>query len=52
MTCHYCGDQTELIIETDHPLTQSVVVHYQQVGVCKKERCQAKIETKLHAIKC
>ena len=52
MTCLYCGDQTEQIIETDHPLTQSVAVHYQQVAVCEKERCQEKLERKLHAVKC
>ena len=52
MTCLYCGDQTEHIIETDRPLTHSVVVHYQQVAVCGKERCQAKLERKLHAVKC
>lgn len=52
MTCLYCGDQTEQIIETDHPLTHSVVVHYQQVGVCKKERCQAKLERKLYVSEC
>lgn len=51
MTCYYCGDQTEQIIETDRPLTQSVILHYQQIGVCEKERCQKKLEKRLRGIK-
>ncbi len=50
MTCYYCGDQTELIIETDRPLTQSELLHYKQIGICQKERCQKKLERKLGVV--
>ena len=48
MTCYFCGDETEDIVETDLPLNYSNRLEYKKVGICKKKRCQKKLERRLN----
>jgi len=48
MTCYFCGEKTEDVVETDLPLNYSKRLEYKKIGVCKKKRCQRKLERRLN----
>jgi len=48
MTCYFCGDATEDVVETDLPLNYSKRLEYKKIGICKKKRCQKKLERRLN----
>ena len=48
MTCYFCGDETEDVVETDRPLGKGKRLEYKKIGVCKKKRCQKKLERRLN----
>lgn len=48
MTCYFCGDETEDVVETDLPLGRGNLLEYKKIGICKKKRCQKKLERRLN----
>ena len=48
MTCYFCGDETDDVVETDLPLGKGQQLEYQKIGICKKKRCQKKLERRLN----
>ena len=48
MHCYFCGDETEHIVETDHPLNHERRLKYKKIGVCKKARCQGMLRRRLN----
>lgn len=48
MTCYFCGDATEDVVETDLPLGRGKLLEYKKIGICKKKRCRRMLERRLN----
>ena len=47
MTCYFCGDETEVVVETDLPLGRIKRLEYKKIGICKKKRCLKMLNKRL-----
>jgi len=48
MTCHFCGDETDDVVETDLPLGRGKQLEYKKIGCCNRERCRKMLERRLN----
>ena len=48
MTCYFCGDETEDVVETDLPLGRGKQLEYKKAGICNRERCRKMLERRLN----
>jgi len=47
MTCYFCGNATEDVVETDLPLGRGKLLEYKKIGVCNRKRCRRMLERRL-----
>jgi len=48
MVCYFCGAETTDRVETDLPLGRGLRLEYKEIGICRKKRCQRKLERRLN----